>query len=391
MHNPLRHRHPVRAVLCLLWLSVLASYVLMDRKGLTRVETTAADRFLVELVIISGVALMAGECLQSMRDVRRVLRALTWGGAACGLIAALQFWMTLDLAPFLRELPGFTLNFDNAGILSRDALNRAAGTAIHPIELGVVAAMLMPLAVYMAIWDTERKPRSRWAPVVLIGVAIPASVSRSAILGVAVALLVLVISMPPQQRVTALCAVPFAIVAVFMTAHGLIGTLRSFFEAGTSDASVATRVDDYPLVERLVNEAPLFGRGGGTYMPDNFIDILDNQFLKTAIELGSVGLIALAAFFLVPPISALVARRHSRDPELRLLCAGLAGSALAAAICSLTFDSLSFPMFANVHALVLGLIGSAWRFAAREATAPARARAGSPQDTLVVVQPSGAA
>src|SRR5262245_30784878 len=31
LHNPLGQRHPIRAVLCLLWLSVLASYVLMDR------------------------------------------------------------------------------------------------------------------------------------------------------------------------------------------------------------------------------------------------------------------------------------------------------------------------------------------------------------------------
>ena len=32
LHNPLGRRHPIRAVLCLLWLSVLASYVLMDRR-----------------------------------------------------------------------------------------------------------------------------------------------------------------------------------------------------------------------------------------------------------------------------------------------------------------------------------------------------------------------
>ena len=31
LHDPSRHRHPVRGVLCLLWLAVLASYVLMDR------------------------------------------------------------------------------------------------------------------------------------------------------------------------------------------------------------------------------------------------------------------------------------------------------------------------------------------------------------------------
>ena len=31
LHNPLEHRHPIRGLLCLLWLSALASYVLMDQ------------------------------------------------------------------------------------------------------------------------------------------------------------------------------------------------------------------------------------------------------------------------------------------------------------------------------------------------------------------------
>ena len=31
LHDPLQHRHPVRSVLCLLWLSVFVSYILMDR------------------------------------------------------------------------------------------------------------------------------------------------------------------------------------------------------------------------------------------------------------------------------------------------------------------------------------------------------------------------
>jgi aerobic-type carbon monoxide dehydrogenase small subunit (CoxS/CutS family) len=51
-----------------------------------------------------------------------------------------------------------------------------------------------------------------------------------------------------------------------VTAPGVIGTLTSFFTAGTSDPSVATRVTDYPLVEAFVRKAPFFGRGGGTYI-----------------------------------------------------------------------------------------------------------------------------
>jgi O-antigen ligase len=122
-------------------------------------------------------------------------------------------------------------------------------------------------------------------------------------------------------------------------------------------------VIDYPEVERLVNQAPWFGHGGGTYMPEIRMYILDNQYLTTAIELGLVGILALFVYFLVPLISAIVALRRSSDPELRLLCAALAGASLAAAVCTVTFDSLSFPMFSNVHALVIGMIGACWRLA----------------------------
>ena len=116
LHNPLRQRHPIRTVLCLLWLSVLASYVLMDRNALTVPELASADRLLMQLAVITGVALIAAEFLGSLHDVRRVLRVLCWGGAFCGVVAALQFSISLDISPYLRELPGFSLNLDNVGI-----------------------------------------------------------------------------------------------------------------------------------------------------------------------------------------------------------------------------------------------------------------------------------
>jgi O-antigen ligase len=378
LHDPRVHRHPIRGVLCLLWLSALASYVLMDRSTLTAAEIRSADRFLIQIAVITGVAFVAADGLKSLHEIRRVLRALSWGGAFCGVVASLQFWLTLDITPYLRLLPGLSLTSENSGILAREALNRVAGTAIHPIELGVVAGMLLPLAIYVAMYDTDRAPWKRWAPVGLIAVAIPTSVSRSAILAVTLAMATLVVLMPVRQRLVAICTLPFALVAVFMSAPGVIGAFASLFGAGTADPSVATRVDDYPLVERLVAEAPWFGHGGGTYFAADVFDILDNQYLKSAIELGLIGLVALSAYLLVPLIAALVARRRSRDPELRLLCAALAGAALAATVCSFTFDSLSFPMVPNVHALVIGLIGACWQLSARK-----------PPSSTRCVQPGG--
>jgi hypothetical protein len=363
LHDPLAHRHPVRAVLLAVWLSALASYVLMDRGQATVAQAAAADRSIMQLVCITGIALVAAEFLNSMEDIRRVLRSLVWGGAVCGLVAGLQFFLRVDVSPVLRDLPGFSINFDNPAILARGALNRAAGTSITAIELGVVAGMLMPLAIHLAMHDTERSLRRRWTPVALIALAIPASVSRSGIIAITITFGALIEFMPARQRDLALAAAPLAVLAVFMTAHGLIGTLATFFSAGKRDDSVLARLGDYPEAERLIREAPWLGHGGGTYLPTNLLNIFDNQYLKTAVELGLVGVVVLLAFFAVPFLAALVARRRSADPELRLLFGALAATTLAAGLCSLTFDSLSFPMYTSVYTLTIGLIGAAWRLA----------------------------
>lgn len=377
LHDPRANRHPIRVVLCLLWVTTLVSYVLMDRGLMDPHQLLGADRFLMQLVAMSGVTLIAAECLTSRRDIRRVLRVLSWAGAFCGLVAALQFWLKFDITHYLRSLPGFATNADDSAILNRGGLNRVTGTAIHPIELGVTAAMLLPLAVYSAMYDPDRRPWRRWTPVALISGSIAVSVSRSAILGTVLAIGMFIVLMPARQRLVALAAVPLALIAVFMTAHGLIGTLANFFGMGTLDPSITHRTDNYPYVEQLVRHAPWFGQGGGTYIPTT-LHILDNQYLTTAITLGLVGVLAVAMLFVLPMVAALIARKHSSDPELRLLCAALASAALAATVCSATFDSLSFPMFYNLVALVIGLVGATWRLARTEWDASTRQAGASP-------------
>ena len=228
--------------------------------------------------------------------------------------------------------------------------------------------MLLPIAIHMALHDRDKSAVRLWAPVALIALGVATSVSRSAIVAVAVAFGALVILMPPVPRLAAICALPFAMVAAFASAHGLIGTLTSLFTVGDSDPSIESRLHDYPLAETLWQEAPLFGHGAGTWIPADGRDIFDNQFLHTAVEQGSVGVVALGTLLLAPAICALVARRRTKSPELRLLCAALAAAGLAAAVSSLTFDSLAFPMFVGVYSLLIGLIGACWRLAAAEGT-----------------------
>ena len=120
-------------------------------------ELASADRMLIRFAVITGVALVAAEWLRSLRR-----RACGWCGccagaaAFCGLVAVLQYWVSLDLAQYLRELPGFALNQDNPDHPARGSLNRVAGTAITSIELGVVAGMLIPIAVCLGLYDRDK-------------------------------------------------------------------------------------------------------------------------------------------------------------------------------------------------------------------------------------------
>jgi O-antigen ligase len=282
-------------------------------------------------------------------------------------VAALQFKARIDLTKYLK-LPGFSTNVSdtaNAAITLRGGENRVPGTATDAIELGVAAGMLLALAVYLLIHDTGRPKWQRVVPVLCIALAVPASVSRSGVIAVVTALGVLIVCLPPTRRLKGLAVVPVALPIVFILAHGLIGTLSGYFLAGNSDPSIAHRTNNYSYVEQMVSHAPWFGQGGGTYIPDA-VHILDNQYLHTAIELGLLGLAALIFYLLWPAVVAFAVRRRTTNPELRDLCAALAGADLAAVLCAATFDGFSFPMFFNIQALIAGLTGAAWVIANRD-------------------------
>ncbi|MGX5653816.1 O-antigen ligase family protein [Geodermatophilus nigrescens] len=371
-HDPRTVRHPTRGVVAWLAATSLVCWALTPFHGLTLVQQLSADRWIMLIAASAGMVLVTAEGVLSRNGVIAVLRLAVFGAAFCAFVALLQWLLLFDLGVYLRQLlPGFSVNSAYSAFQARGALQRVTGTSLHPIELGVVAGMMIPIAIVVAMYDRARSGLRRWVPVVLIASAIPASVSRSAVLAVTVAVVFLIVTLPPRPRVAALVLVPIGAVCLVLARPGYVTTLATFFVAGSDDASVASRLDDYPMVERLVSARPWFGTGGGTFMPENALDILDNQYLKGAVELGAIGLTGQLAWLLVPIGIALAARGRSTDPVLRTVCGALSGAAAAAALSSATFDSLSFNMFAGVHALVVGCIGACWVLSRREnRTAP---------------------
>lgn len=362
VHDPRQYPSPIRLTLLVVWICALASYAVMHLHERPAIEMNGADRWLLQLVSWTGVVMVAIEGCNSVEDFRKVLRALSIGGAVCGVVAAVQFWLRVDLSTYLRMIPGFTQNSDTQGILARYSQARVAGTSIHPIELGVVASCLLPISLWTATMYEGRSRLRKWAPSLLIGLCIPMSVSRSAILAVVLSMGLFIGCLAHRRRAIALSIAPLALAAVFMGAPGLIGTLRGFFEMGSSDPSVSYRQNDYPLAERLITGAPWFGQGPGTYLPVRPIDIFDNEYLKMMVEFGLLGAIAVViAYFIFPVVIAFGARKRSTSPDARLLGAALGSAAAVTLVCSATFDALSFPMFAGLHALIVGLIGAYWR------------------------------
>jgi hypothetical protein len=370
-HNPLAARHPTRVAM-LIWIIVtLLSWGAAFRRGdLDPTQRLAADRALFFLAGSTGIVLVTAEGLSTMESVWRALRAVAVGGAFCGGVGALQYWSPIDVRSFIREYtPIFTINSEYTTLTGRGSLDRVTGTTLHPIELGVVSGVLLPIVIAWAMHDRGWRRGWRWLCVALVGIGVPISVSRSALVSVGVAMILFIVLLPVKERLIALAFLPLTIVGVFMLTPGYIRTLGEFIGMGATDPSVTARTQDYPLAESLVRERPWFGSGPGTYLPRNVLDIFDNQVLTSVVELGLVGMAALIILFVTAVVTPLVARSRSTDLGIRALGAALAGSAAAAAACTMTFDEFSFLTAQGLLCLVMGFGGAIYIITGRD---PAR-------------------
>jgi O-antigen ligase len=358
---------PVRVALKVFGLAVLLSYIAAAARPLSADEVTAADRGVLDLLTWLGIALVAVDGIRDRRRLDAVLKAVAAGGAFVGAIGFLQFFVGLDPASALR-LPGLSLVRVITSVDARSGYRRVAGTAVHPIEFGVVMAMTLPIALHYAFHAaTKWAKRWHWACAGLIGVALPLSLSRTAILGVTVVGLMLFFTWSWKRRGRALVVLVVFVNGLQFVVPGLFGTLRSLFLNLGNDPSVSGRTSDYALVGDLVADNPWIGRGFRTFIPEKYLLhtgegggtlILDNQYLGTLIEMGVFGLASLFFLFVVVLFCARGVRRRSTDQATRDLAQSLAAGVMVAMLSFATFDGLSFPMATNLLFLLVGCAGA---------------------------------
>ncbi|MFI8520284.1 O-antigen ligase family protein [Streptomyces sp. NPDC085481] len=365
----------MRTVVLVLSLAVLLSYVANQDRISSQKEILAADRGLIVLLVWVSLVVLGTAGIQDRERLDVLLRRLVVMGSVVAALGLYDFFTGTNIADSLR-IPGLNSSVANVAVLDRGSFTRPRSLTAHPLEFSGMLAILLPFAIAQA-FDPARARLSRfkrWAPVVLLGGGLPLTVSRTSIIGLLVVVLVMVPRWRPQRRWTAI-GILFGAVAVFkVLVPGLIGTITGLFSGSlnNADSSTQARTIKYPKIAEYFVQDPLFGRGFGTFTPERYF-FTDNQYLLTVAELGALGVLVLLVLGLTGVHQGGSIRRLARSEPDRELGQAFFASALVALVISATFDTLSFPMFAGVFFLLLGLGGSCLGFVRREAAGPPEA------------------
>lgn len=355
-HGP----QPIRIALLIFGCATLIGAAAAFTYSLSANETNQVERTLINYGAYFGVALLAADGISSRARLDALIRRLVWAGVFMGLVGIFQFVVRIDPYAHL-QLPGFR-EWIPPGVTvfgARSGFERALGTSEQPIEYAAVLTALLPIAVHCAIHARSGRRLQEWLAVAVILSAIPLSVSRTAIVGLAVGLAFMAVAWSWRQRLTAGVVAVIAVFAARLASPGLVGTFYSLLVNYSQDNSIVGRTDRYPLIEQLFYLSPIFGSGLGRDRPS--LPIVDNQYLSTLIDTGAIGLVALLGLFIIAISTARGARRRSSDASTRSLGQALAASIAVSLATLVTYDGLAFRIASLTLFIALGTSGALWR------------------------------
>jgi O-antigen ligase len=354
---PARVSQPVRFAFVVLLVLVLVSFAVAMLRGQPDDQESPAVTAVIRMLSWAGVLLVAIDGIRTMPDLARMARHIVIGAGFLAALGLAQFLTGQAMVDFFGSIPGLTTA---GGLGERDGLIRSSGTAIHPLEYATALNAALPLVIAAALTRGFRAPNPArnlgwWLPVLLIVLSSLVAVSRSAIIGLAVAVIAMIPAMPARYRAGIIGAGAAVAAVIFALSPGLLSTTFRLFSGAAQDPSTLSRTRALERIPEFMSTSPLVGSGFGIFLPRYYI--FDNQWVLMAIEVGILGLIAFAAFFVTGIWSALQSQR-STMPDLRQLGYALAASMFTVAILFAFFDGLSFPIAGGMLFLVAGMCGA---------------------------------
>lgn len=343
--------------------AVAMSYAIANLKGMPSSDSTTANSALLRIVSWAGVALVASDGINSQERLNVLLRRITLTGGLMSLLGLAQFLTGQSLIDWI-ALPGFVESTEISSIQDRSGFTRAAGTAVHPLEYGSVLCITLPLVLALAAKDIKRPTWLRWFPVLTVPMAMLLSVSRSALIGGLVGLLILAPSLPAKFRLRAALLAVAVLVGVMFLIPGMLGTLKGLFVGISEDPSTQSRTSSINSAVDIAIRQPFFGRGFGTFLPRELI--LDNQYLLLLIEVGLIGTFAFLLLNLMAIATALRVRNLATDALWKLAAPAAGAGVAAGAVLLAFFDGLSFPMTGAMLFLLIGVCAAMHRISTQK-------------------------
>jgi hypothetical protein len=345
---------------------LLIGYAAGFLRGLTSMESNAADRTMLYFCVFGGAALTAADGLPNWFRLRALLKVLVVSATFVGGFGVIEYVLHRDLSDYLL-VPGLQAKGWVPVVEERGTSIRVASTTSHYIEMASYLALILPFAIHFAIFS-RRGGRRLLAVLasIVIAAGIASTVSRTGIIAVGIMGLALIPLWTWRMRynIAVLSVICFA--GATVAGGGLVHTLLHLFDSPTENSSISVRYERYPLAFKYIAERPWLGRGTGTWVSPQY-QIMDNQWLETLLANGILGATAYAALHITAITVAWMALRRSTELEVRHLCAALISTQFMGLAVAATFDSLTFLTFATTLALTIGLCGAVWRL-----THPAR-------------------
>jgi hypothetical protein len=325
------------------------------------VEPTVTKKvmFLTSFVLLFYLIV---SCIRTLESVDYLIRVLVGGSAVVAVFAIVESRTGFNVFNHLSSVAPFLDPFRVPTEESRGGRLRVFASSQHPIALGAMFVMLIPLAVYLA----RRSSRRLWLVAgAILALGALATVSRTSVVMGLVVGAVLVWLRPGHMRRLWPLAVP-ALLAIHLALPGTLGTLKSAFlppgglvaeqriGAGTRGSG---RVADLGPSLREYSKKPLFGQGYGSRTVDREggnAPILDDQWLGTLLELGAVGALAWLWLF-VRAIRRLSRAAKEDDSDVGWLLTAIAASVTAFAVGMFMYDAFAFTQVTFILFILLGL------------------------------------
>jgi polysaccharide biosynthesis protein PslJ len=321
-------------------------------------------RSMIWLTATVGVGLYTTTRVETARQRAIVLGCLSVGLTFACFVAVLQNSTGIDLH-LLFQPPGFVVNTTDQGrgvggevITRRFGSVRAQGTAIHPIELSVMAATAVPLTIHFARFATNRSVRwFSWLGCGAALLAIPATGSRSGIVSLGAALLVSMWAFKLRHLATGVIAAAAFLLFQMMAFPKNIHALQQSIVNAGSDLSIIDRTNDYARVSETFRQHPVFGLGLGGALPSQY-GFLDNQWLQAVVQGGIIGFTSMVVLAAGGLFGISAALRRATDPRERDQVYAMGASFVAILVSSYTFDLFSFPQVTLTFFILFGLLWS---------------------------------